>query len=39
MAIGLAASLLHAWRLAMLVPIVWVVALNGVRPRETGASD
>ena len=38
MAIGLAASLLHAWRLAMLVPIVWVVALTAFRPRETGAS-
>ncbi len=37
-AIGLAASVLHAWRLAMLAPIVWVVALTALRPRKGGAS-
>lgn len=36
LAIGLAASVLHAWRLAMIVPIVWVAALTALRSREGG---
>jgi len=37
LAIGLAAAALHAWRPAMLLPIVGVVALTVLRPREAGA--
>ena len=37
-AIGLAASGLHAWRLALLLPIVGLVAMAALRPRRDGAS-
>lgn len=37
-AIGLAASILHAWRLALLLPIVAFVALTALRPRGQGRS-
>jgi MFS family permease len=37
-AISLAASVLHAWRLAMLAPIVWVAVLTALRQREGGTS-
>ena len=36
--IGLAVVTLHAWRLAMLLPIAGVLALTALRPREGGAS-
>lgn len=38
MAIGLTASVLHAWRLSMVVPIVWIAALTALRSRDGGAS-
>ena len=37
-AIGLAASALGAWRLALLAPLVAIVALTLLRPRESGAT-
>ncbi len=36
-AIGLAASGLHAWRLALLLPIVGLLAMTAFRPRRGGA--
>jgi predicted MFS family arabinose efflux permease len=38
LAIGLAASVLHAWHLAMLLPIVGGAALTVLRPRERVAA-
>jgi MFS family permease len=37
LAIGLAASLLHAWRIALLAAIVGLVALTLLRPRANGS--
>ena len=37
-AIGLAASAVGAWRIALLAPIAAIVALTVLRPRESGAT-
>lgn len=38
MAIGLAASLGNAWRLAIIAPLIWMVALTVLRPRDPGSA-
>jgi MFS family permease len=38
LAIGLAAQLLHAWRLALLLPIAGLLAVSAIRPRADGAA-
>ena len=38
MAIGLAASLGNAWRLAIIAPLIWMVALTALRPRDPGTA-
>ncbi len=37
LALGLAAAYFHAWRIALLLPIVGFVALMALRPRSDGA--
>lgn len=38
-AMGLAASVLHAWRVALILPVVAFVLLTLIRPREREARD